>query len=1158
MEMKGFKSFANKVTIDFTNDFNCILGPNGSGKSNVLDALCFVLGKAGSKSLRAEKTANLIYNGGKTKSPAKQGEVHIWFDNASRIFPTDTAEIKISRIVKKTGTSAYLINDETSTRSAISDMLAHARIDADGYNIILQGDIVRLVEMSPVERRGIIEEISGISIYEEKKDRASRELERVEVQLREADIILAERKTHLEELRKERDQAQKFKDLEDKMRRNKKTLLVRKQDAKLLSVQDLSKKISESEEQVSAIQEKISSLKQAILEKRKEIDAISREVEEKGEKEQVALMKTVEQLRIDLALKSQRKETVRQEIGRIQLRKKELEVSRKEADQKISELRDKITSADKRIAARQRELDELEKKIVAFQKKNDLASASDIDARIKGIEEQAEKLQEEMQSMREEQQELMRKKDRLEFQLHTIDEKVAKVLEAQKENKEQVKLLQTQQKQLTTINARLSTVLDRASALVPELQTAQGKLHTHTEQLNKLQVRYERIQERAAGSRAVKEVLQLRRDNPRILGTVAQLGRVSDQFSLALEVAAGGRLQSVVVEDDVAAQECIAFLKAQRLGVATFFPLNKIRSRPIPSELRSLSGPGIHGFAVDLVSFDKKYDSVFSFVFASTLVVEDIAVARRIGIGRTRMVTVQGDLIEASGAMSGGFRQQQQTGGGFVEEGLSQQLSTAEKHVADYQSLVARLTSEKTELHAEIEQLREQRHSLEDSVKALERELHLDTADLDASKGDKVRLKEEIAALDNALDEAIIAVREKGKMLASLKMEKQTLREKVDSLRSPQAIAELNAFEQQKRLLTTDIAQITTEKKGFEGNITSIYLPEQENILRILQQQDEEIAEFSSEEKTLSEALSSMQKDLVEKEKKEAEFRKQFKSLFDLRQKKEAEKSSLEEKTIREEDRIRRHEHELSAYKIQIASVKAELAGIEEELTDYSSVEVYSSKKDEDISREIREYDRIVSQFGAVNMKALEIYDRVEQEYTSLREKKEVLRSEREDVLLMINEIDTKKRELFLKTFSSIEDHFKRIFSALSTKGDAFLELENPEDPLSAGLTIRVRLSGTKFMDIRSLSGGEKTMTALAFLYAVQEHEPASFYVLDEVDAALDKKNSERLAKLLREYSKKAQYIIISHNDTIISEADALYGVSMDQHGMSQVTSLKI
>ena len=1156
MEMKGFKSFANKTTVEFGEDFNCILGPNGSGKSNVLDALCFVLGKAGSKSLRAEKTANLIYNGGKSKKPAAKGEVHIWFDNASEVFPVDDDEVKISRVVKKSGQSDYLINDETTTRTNIQDLLAHAKIDPDGYNIILQGDIVRLVEMSPNERREIIEEISGISIYEEKKTKAVRELERVEEQLKEADIVLKERETHLKELKKERDQALKFQELDEKIKRNKATILTRKQSEKQKKIDAVQEDIDSAQERIDAQQATIDELKKQILEKKQSIDAITRDVEEKGEKEQVALMKEAESIRVELARKEQREEQLGQELARIQDRRKSLESSKKETQASIKQLQKEVAAADKKLAARKKDQDQLQKKISSFREKNDLQSAAEVDERIHAIDEEAEQIQQDIQALREEQQELLRDKDKLEYQVQGIDERINKVLEAKKENQQQLKVLKNQRAELSQVKQKLDQALDRSSELVPEIQTAKGKLETREEELSKLRARQASIQERAAGSRAVKAILNL--SNSKVYGTVAQLGKVSDQFSLALEIAAGGRLQSIVVADDSTAQECIEYLKKNQLGVANFLPLNKLRTRPVPAAVRSLKGSGVHGLALDLVSYDDKFEKAFTHVLGSTLVVEDISTARRVGIGKTRMVTVEGDLVESSGAMSGGYRKRKGSGAGFQEEELGQRLAKLEQEVADYQAVLSRLSSEKEELTEEIERLRSRRRELEDSVAQLERELHIDSADIDARKEDKQRLQEEVVDLEAAIDEVMEEIRSKNKDLGSLKSEKQELREKIQELRSPQAMAELSAFEQQQQQISEEVAEIRAEKRGFEKNIETIYEPELRSTEQILTDLDEEESSFTAEQEAVSEELVSMREELKEKEAREEAFRKQFKELFDKRSSLQEQKDALEEKTIKAEDKIRKSEHALSASSIQLASLKAELAGVDQELSEYAGVEPYKTKKDGDIQREVKEFERMVDNLGAVNMKALEVYERVEEEYSSLKEKKDTLTGEREDVLVMINEIDSKKRELFMKTFDAVEKHFKEIFAALSTKGEAFLELENPEDPLAEGLNIRVRLSGNKFMDIRSLSGGEKTMTALAFLYAIQEFEPASFYVLDEVDAALDKKNSERLAQLIREYSSDAQYVLISHNDTVISEADQLYGVSMDEHGISQVTSLKI
>jgi len=248
----------------------------------------------------------------------------------------------------------------------------------------------------------------------------------------------------------------------------------------------------------------------------------------------------------------------------------------------------------------------------------------------------------------------------------------------------------------------------------------------------------------------------------------------------------------------------------------------------------------------------------------------------------------------------------------------------------------------------------------------------------------------------------------------------------------------------------------------------------------------------------------------------------------------------------------------INTYSLDGARIKAELAGLDEEIKVYSDVKIYTDKSEERMKRELVEVAKLEAEMGAVNMRALEIYEVVEKEYHSLVNKKDTLARERTEVLLMINEIDGKKKELFMRTYVSLEDHFKRFFSQLLVKGDAGLVLQNEEDPFAGGVEIKVRLTGSRYLDIRSLSGGEKTMTALAFLFSVQEYEPASFYVLDEVDAALDKKNAQKLAQLVRSYCDRAQYVVISHNDGVIAEADKLYGVSMNEHGISKVTTLDI
>jgi len=1159
--MKGFKSFANKTELVFGDKFNCILGPNGAGKSNVLDALCFVLGKASVKGMRAEKSANLIYNGGKKKSAAKEGVVSIYFDNTSKIFGEEFGEeVEITRIVKQSGQSTYKINGKTRTRQQILDLLGKARITPEGYNIILQGDIVQLVEMTPLERRGMIEEVAGISVYEEKKNKAIRELTRVEEKLNEASIILAERETYLKELKKERNQAIRFKNLSDKIKQNKATRLHNRIRAKKKKRDELDKRIKANNEKIKVLKEQIGKLKEKVKKKKEEIERINREVEERGEKEQVALHKEVEKLKVDVALNKQRIETVDSEIKKIEERRAELENNYKELIGKISVLEKTKKELEVQIRSKEKDLALIERRVAEFRKKNKLEDAQEIDKRITEIDKQADELQEAVHRIREEQQGLLREKDKLELKIQSIDDKIERVLGIEKENRAALEKLKGVKEELKRKNDELRKALDYDSSLAVQLGNARDKLLRRKEEESGLKARSVSIRESLGGGIALRRIMELKAKGTikGILGSVSELGQVKEEFALALEVAAGPRLNSVVVETDAVAARCIKYLKDNQLGIVTFLPLNKLKPKPVRDELRKLEMKGVRGLAIDLITFPEKYRKVFEYVLGSTLVVDNIEVARRVGIGRERMVTLTGDLAETSGAMQGGFRKRKK-GVGFQDKEISERLKALEKEIKDLASVVANVEVKKKNNEARIDELRKEKAELEAEVIKLEKTLHLDSADLDASKKEKEKLGSELEEINKELERVRKELVDKNKKLTELKKEKQTLRERLTKLRSPALLAELNSFEQKKNELREEISNLQMELRNNDSEVKNILGPEGENIQRILKQQEKEKADFLKEKKELSELIKKEEADLRDKERKQEKFYAQFKALFNKRAKLSDEVGGLERNMALKENMIRDYEQRNNEINMENAGVKAELAGLEEEFKQYEGVPLFEDKSEEQIEREIRQFEKMMSDIGAVNMKALEIYEKAQSEYDALLKKKDKLTSEREDVLVMINEIDSKKKELFMRTYNVLNENFKRIFNSLTAKGDAFFELEDEKDPFAGGMTIKVRVGGKKFMDIRSLSGGEKTLTGLAFIFAVQEYAPASFYVLDEVDAALDKHNSEKLAKLIRSYCKDAQYIIISHNDAVISEADNLFGVSMNKEdSISKVTSLKI
>lgn len=1160
LEMKGFKSFANKTELVFGNDFNCVLGPNGSGKSNVMDSICFVLGKSSAKGLRAEKTSNLIYNGGKTKSPSKEGSVLIGFDNKKNIFGADYGdELVVERIVRQTGTSKYKLNGTTSTRQQVVDILSRAKINPDGYNIILQGDINRLIEMTPNQRREIIEEIAGISIYEEKKQKAIRELGRVENKLNEAEIILSERETYLKGLKKERDQAQKFKDLQEKIARNKITIINSKIKKKEKEVADLVGFMKKNNEKIEKNSEKIKKHREESDKLKKEIETINQEVERRGEKEQVAVHKEVESLKVSIAVKSQRLESIEAEILKLRERKDDLLKQNQDLDSKMKLLVKNQDDIKKRIAQRTESVEKLESRIHEFKSKHSVEAASDIDKRIEEIDEEAESFGEEIAKKRAEQQDLLREKDKVEIKLEQIDEKISKLAQINKQNKSELEKLKSHKENFKTATKELSQAMTNDSNYAAQLQNARGKLLNARDELSKLKSKQSGIHERMAGGMAIARILELKKNGTvkGIHGTVAELGNVSKEHALALEIAAGSRMTSIVVDDDKVAAQCISYLKQHKLGVATFIPMNKIKTHDTSTTLKT-SGNSIKGFCTELMSYESKYEKVFKFVFGSTIVVDNIDTARKIGVGKIRMVTLTGDLVETSGAMRGGYLNPKRMGIGFQEKEVQEDIKKYESELANNETIVSNLENKRKDNDELIQRLREHKATLEGEIIKLEKSLHLDQEDVGLDSNEKANLKKILVEQEKSMDGLMDSISELTSKLGYLKAEKQQLRDKISSLRSPSILAELNSFEDKRTELKTEIAELNGELKNSDSEIKNILGPEFESITKILKQHDSEIKSFEKEQKELQNDLKKEEKALKDKEETEAKFFKQFKELFTKRNKYNDQVSDLENKIRAIDDDNRTLENKNSGVGLENARITAELNALKEDAKEFADVEPYKNKPEEEILLEVKQFERMMDNIGAVNMKALDAYEKVKSEYESLVEKKNGLQREKEDVLMMINEIDAKKTQLFMNTFEVVDKNFQAFFKRLSTKGTAYLELDNAKAPLEGGMSIKVKLSGKKYMDIRSLSGGEKTMTALAFLFAVQEHEPASFYIMDEVDAALDKNNSGKLASLVREYCENAQYLIISHNDGVIAEADNLFGVSMNEHGISKITTLKI
>ncbi len=1151
----GFKSFANRTEFVFGDNFNCVLGPNGSGKSNVLDALCFVLGRMGSKSLRAEKSANLIFNGGKKKKAADKGEVHISFDNTSKVFPVEEPEVKLSRIIRKNGQSTYRINGRTRTRNEVVELLSAARIDPDGYNIILQGDITRFIEMSPLERRQLVEEISGVSVYEERKHKALLELEKVGKKLEEAEIVLNERKTHLRELKKDRDQALKFRELQQHIESNKASYITLQMEKKIAVRDRLEQEAAQLREKLQKLEQQIQGGRQLIEQKKEDAGRINTEIEQKGEVEQVKLNKSIENRRVQLEKQKNRVEMIKDALAKIKARKQSLGKDHHDIGRNITELEEKKQQLLRRRQEKERELEQLEQRIALFKKKNKIGDVGGVEREIEELEKSMERKQEEMHQLREKQQELLRQKDRLEYQIQTLDERARKVASVAKENRQQLDELKQKRARFITLTNDLNAALDADTKYAGQLGESRKQLHAQQEEQARLQARQAGAEERVTSSIAMKKILALKRSG--VYGTVAKLGHGEGKYALALEIAAGSRLHSIVVEDEKVAAECIRYLKDNKFGVATFIPLSRIKAPAMRDDVKPLAKErGVHGFAVDLISFDERFAPAFRHVFADTLVVDDLSVARRIGIGKARMVTLDGDLAEQSGVMRGGYHTKRVPA--FAESSVAQQLQSVEKQLAMLRAAIADITGRKELNEERLPLLRKEKLALEGELARLEKTLHVGVGDLDATMQEKEQLAKGLAEVEKQLRDAAERVQAGNHDLAAAKTKKEQLKLTMTQLRNPRLLAELGAFEEARQAVRETALEIKGETDTLDRQVATVLRPEQERIGALVKGHTKEEAQFAAELQQLQQEIGTGDRELQEQEKALRTFMSAYRDLFTRRDRLAAETSGLESRIDAHREQSRKMEIEINTISLKLASVKSELAGLETQFEPVRNGRILRGKGEDELKLEIAKFERMLASMSAVNMKALEIYEQVEAEYQKLLEKRETLLKEKTGVVGLMDEIEGKKKEQFSRTFKEINENFQRKFALLSRKGNAYLQLDVPEKPFDGGLNVKVRLIGQRYLDIKSLSGGEKTMTALAFIFAIQEHQPHSFYVLDEVDAALDKHNSEKLAKLIREYCRRAQYLIISHNDALITEADTLYGVSMDEFGVSKVVSLKV
>ncbi|NJF25000.1 chromosome segregation protein SMC [Thermococcus sp. Bubb.Bath] len=1155
IEMKGFKSYGNrKVVVPLSKGFTAIVGANGSGKSNIGDAVLFVLGGLSAKAMRATRISDLIFAGNKAEPAAKYAEVAMYFNNEDRGFPIDEDEVVIKRRVYPDGRSNYWLNGKRATRSEILDMLSAAMISPEGYNLVLQGDITKFIKMSPTERRLIIDEISGIAEYDAKKEKALGELKQAEENLARVDLLINEVKKQLDKLEKERNDALRYLDLKDRVEKARVSLLL----GEIRKVENL---IAGSKERDGSINEEIEStentlkeLVKEIIAKERELSSVEKELEEKSEDGILEVTRKISEVKSKIEMAKRNIENAQKEIEESQTRLAKAKEELKRVSDEIEKSKGAITRWSKR---REKLLVEIKEKETV---RNELVvKLGEIDRSYAVAREEFDKVVNELEEAKKElytrEAEVKKFEEEIERQRTKITQAKIRKNALREAINESKKSLEAKRSELAEIEGKMSKAESRHRKDEKELdektkalKKAEGELARAKEELIKAEAQTE-----VRGNRVV-EFLKSQKIKG-LYGTLGELISVPDgTYAIAVEVALGGNYDNVVVEDDRVAERAIKLLKEKKLGRLTFLPLNKIKPRSM-REKPKLGTP-----AMDVVSYDPRFKNAVAYALGDTLIVDDMDEARTVGIGKIRMVTLGGELLERSGAITGGHYKPRGKFGVNVDE-IKKKVERLERGKEALESAVNALKVEIRGLENELFELRMKKSDANKDLEVLQR-------DLDRLLREDKALDEEITGAEKAVETLTSKIEEyKGEMaklrgrIERLEKKREKLKKALENPEARELNAKIREVEGEISKLREELSRVESKVESLESRINNELLPRKADLEEEIEGLVNKINALRANIKENEEAIKKFEGELEELKKAEENVKDELKELRERRESLKNEITELREKKDNMSSRLQELRIEANTLKIRLAQYEAELKEKQEELGHYDGKLVKSIKEIpedlEALKREIDEMEEEIRSLEPVNMKAIGDFEVVERRYMELSSRREQVLAEKESIEEFIQEIEGQKREVFMRTLTEIAKNFSELFSKLSPGGSAKLILENEEDPFSGGLEIEAKPAGKDVKRIEAMSGGEKALTALAFVFAIQRYKPAPFYLFDEIDAHLDDANVKRVADLIKESSQSSQFIVITLRDVMMTNADKIVGVSM-RNGISKVVALSL
>ena len=1158
LEIDNFKSFANKSEIPLLKGFTTVSGPNGSGKSNIIDSVMFALGLRTGSALRIENLSDFIT----TFNNKNEAMVKVVFGDVD-----GDKELTVGRRIKKTNqgfASTYYLNDKIDTLTNIRSILEKYNITPNSYNVMMQGDVNSIVMCSSKVRRGIIDEIAGVADFDRRIDQATNELKTVEQRVEAASLILSEVEKTLEQLKSEREVALKYKKLqEEKSGLESQVSTVKffdlKKNLELAheNILQSNKKLKETQANKKDLDEKI----KLINEKYEELD---KKLKEQGEDERNKLKDSQSDL-----------------SARIQTKKNAIDYSDTQIQkglQSIENAKNGIASYKKKIEDEHLNIKLAHDKIGIIEtqlkeKKEELAKKL---ADISGLSSTADKYIQErndvsrnLDTLKDKDNELLKESLPKENDLKNLKKEIedAKAFIAQAENAKanfgddkslkelQVSDLKKEMDKLKEIQTKTMQQLDDAKTAIDDydhdVRAAYRKFSDMEAQ--------RRAMSSSGSSIPITTVMNAHLEG--VHAPLMQLGSVDEEYSLALDIAFGGRLAHIVVDDTHAAYVAMELLNSSRAGRATFIPLNKVKKAP--TKLQLPKNHGVIDFAINLVDFDDIYLDAFFYAVGDTLIVEDAEAAEQL-MGKYRMVTLDGKLYEKSSAITGGYVKKSIFGFGQNDD---KELENAKAKLDELQRKYDEAVANKKMLEEKLDKIRVTYSSSSTEYSKAKIELSNMTAQfensqnlLEAKKTFVNENEPKIEKLNSELDK----IEAKRVDLSEKIQQAQDKLSELDSLLNDKDLKDLKektqGIEDEIRHLNNNLMNVNNEINGYNNTIKfneQLIISKEEDIKNTTRNNESlekdketykaEIIQLEEQLTTLSDKIAVIDAKIGELVKEKEEIHK---SLVDL-QTNSAVKSSEIDRINEQIESFKTRRKELEP-QLQEASEILENSGVE-----IAKLEPVQISIDE-LNTKIQRLDKRMQELGDVNMRAIVSYEEKAARKEELDTQIKTLSTERQSILDKMNGFEQQKKEAFMTTFTAINENFKDIYHQLS-EGEGRLILENEKDPLSAGMTIEAKpRDKTTNNKLGALSGGEKALTALALVFSIQKYLPAPFYALDEVDASLDTMNVERIAEMVKKQSSDTQFLVVSHRRPMIEAANRTIGVTQKEKGKTKVTGVKL